>query len=581
MKFILTIFLLIFCNFQSIAQWKTYYPESKSSKEEQVKVDYEKSKKNFENHLFSALKYKTLEDFDESLNYLEKCKKINPKNALPFYESALIYYNKELYDIAIEQIELAIGINDKNRWYLLLYADILFRNQDFAGAAKQYTKLIFIEPNNQALYFKLADTYIYSNNIRKAIKVYEELQLAVGFDKMLCMQKHRLFREINDVKGAINELLSVLNVLPNDIETIEILSELYILNDEKDKAFELFKRLSTISPNSGRIHLTLSDYYRDNKENEKSYYHLKLAFNSPELNLDTKIRILISYYQLVSINKNMQSQAYELADILKKTHPNNLKVMSAVADILYADGNYQEAKEHYLFVIEKDKSIRQIWSQVLFIQADQIDIDGMLKTSQDALDYFPSEALFYYFNGIANKHFKNYDESIKKLQIGIDFVIENPSLLLEFYSTLADIYHYTGQYESSDEYYEKALAIDSNNVLILNNYSYYLSLRKTNLLKAKEMSFRCNTIAPQNGTYQDTYAWVLYNLEEYEKAKEWLKKALINGGSTSAVVVEHYGDVLYKLGEVKEAIQQWNKAQSLGDASKFLNQKIEEGILYE
>ena len=95
------------------------------------------------------------------------------------------------------------------------------------------------------------------------------------------------------------------------------------------------------------------------------------------------------------------------------------------------------------------------------------------------------------------------------------------------------------------------------------------------------MSFRCNELEVDNGTYQDTYAWVLYQLKEYELAKKWLLKALLNGSDKSTVVVEHYGDILYKLGEVDEAIYQWKKAKELGDASKFLNQKIEEGRLYE
>ncbi len=95
------------------------------------------------------------------------------------------------------------------------------------------------------------------------------------------------------------------------------------------------------------------------------------------------------------------------------------------------------------------------------------------------------------------------------------------------------------------------------------------------------MSFKCNELEPNNGTYQDTYAWVLYELKEYDEAKEWLLKALLNGSEKSPVVVEHYGDILYVLGEVEEAVNQWKKAKELGGSSKFLNQKIEEKKLYE
>jgi tetratricopeptide (TPR) repeat protein len=575
--------ILLFSIFsvQAFAQWKSYYPESKSSRKEAVKQNKEKYTHLFETHFFSALKEKSLEDYEEAIKYFEKCIKFESKNPVPYYELAKINAANGNYNIAIEQIEKACNLDPNNRWYALAYAEILFANQDFTNSASQYKKLIRIEPGNEELYFKLSDTYIYSNNFRKAIAVYDELEQYKGIDKMLSMQKHKLYRELNDMKGAIKELESILISFPEDIEAMEILSELYLLNDEKEKAFELFKRIVIISPNNGRIHLTLADYYRENDDNEKSYEELKLAFASSKLNIDAKVRVLVSYYQLITINPEMREQAYELAKVMINTHPNNLKAIAVYADILYTDNKFQAAKKQYLLILEKDKTKSQVWGQVLFILAEQNDFESMLRVSEEALEYFPTNPLFYYFNGVSNKWAKNYTQAISSLEIGIEFVIENQNLLLEFYSSLADAYHTTKQHKLSDEYYEKVLEIDPMNVLVLNNYAYYLSVRKKNLEKAKEMSFKCNELEQNNGTYQDTYAWILYKLKDYENAKKWMLKSLKNGSDVSAVVVEHYGDILYKLGEIEEAIIQWEKAKKLGVGSKNLDEKIAEQKLYE
>ena len=139
----------------------------------------------------------------------------------------------------------------------------------------------------------------------------------------------------------------------------------------------------------------------------------------------------------------------------------------------------------------------------------------------------------------------------------------------------------TKQHNLSDSLYEKVLEIDPENVMVLNNYAYYLSLRKINLDKAKEMSFKCNNIEIDNGTYQDTYAWILYQRKEFKEAKQWIIKSLKNGSDKSAVVVEHYGDILYKLGEIKESIIQWKFAKTLGDGSKLLDKKIKDKTIYE
>ena len=575
------IILLCLVSVQTFAQWKSYYPEGKNKKKKVVEQEVDKDNFMYNTHLFGALKAKSLENFEEALKYFQKCIKLNDKQAVPFYESALINKSQGNIELAVEQIKIATKLEENNRWYRLAYAEILFSNHVFKSAAIQYKKLLTSEPGNEELYYMLADTYIYDNDFLKAIAVYDDLEENKGISKMISMQKHKLYMELQKKKNAINELVNLLEKFPNDIEALEILSEVYLLNDEKEKAFEIFKKLAIIAPENGRIHLTLADYYREKGDNMKSFEELKLAFKSTKLGVDIKVRILVSYFQLLAVNDSMREQAYALAKLLIEAHPNEVKPHAVYADILYTDSRFEEAKKQYLIVLEKDKTKSQVWSQVLFIQAEQNDFEGMLKTSEEALTYFSTDPLFYYFNGVSNKWFKHYPEAISTLEMGIEFIIDNEMLLLEFYSSLADSYHATKEHELSDEYYEKALEIDSNNVLILNNYAYYLSVRRIKLERAKEMSFRCNDLEKDNGTYQDTYAWILYELKEYEKAKEWMEKALQNGGDKSAVVVEHYGDILYKIGSIDKAISQWKKAKELGEASQFLNQKIEDGKLYE
>ena len=573
------IIILCLLNVQAFAQWKSYYPEGKNNKDVNQKID--KNNFIFNTHLFSALKEKSLENYEEALEQFQKCIEMDDKQAVPFYESALINMGLGNFDLAVEQAKNATGLDEDNRWYQLSYAEVLFANQNFNSSAIEYKNLLLKEPGNRELYFLLSDMYIYDKDFLKAIEVYDDLEQIRGIDKMVSMQKHKLYMQLDKRKYAIKELQNLLEKFPNEIDALEILSELYLLNDEKEKAFEIFKQLAIIAPENGRIHLTLADYYRDKGDNIKSFEELKLAFRSRNLGVDVKVSILASYFQLLAVNNIMKEQAYTLAKLLIDSHPNEVKPNAVYADILYTDNRFAEAKEQYLIVLEKDKNKSQVWSQVLFIQAEESDFEGMLEISEEALTYFSTDPLFYYFNGVANKWFKNYDLAIISLNMGVEFVLDNKMLLLEFYSSLADSYHAIKEHKLSDEYYEKSLAIDSNNVLVLNNYAYYLSLRRTNLEKAKRMSYKCNELEIDNGTYQDTYAWILYELAEYEQAKIWMQKSLENGSDVSAVVVEHYGDILYQLGNVEDAIIEWEKAKKLGEASKFLDKKIEDGTLYE
>jgi len=575
------IIILCLLNIQVFAQWKSYYPEGKSKRNKEVKQEIDKHNFKYNTHFFDALKAKSLENYEQALEHFQKCLEIDDKQAVPFYESSLINKSLGNLNLAIEQAKISTELDGINRWYQLNYAEVLFANQDFNSASFEYRKLLIKEPGNRELYFLLADTYIYDNDFLKAIEVYDDLEQINGIDKMVSMQKHKLYMQLEKKKYAIEELKNLLDKFPNEVEALEILSEVYLLNDEKEKAFDIFKQIAIIAPENGRIHLTLADYYREQGDNMKSFEELKLAFKSIKLGVDVKVRILASYFQLLTIDLIMKEQAYTLAKLLLQYHPNEVKPNAVYADILYTDSRFAEAKEQYLIVLEKDKTKSQVWSQLLFIQAEQSDFEGMLRTSEEALTYFSTDPLFYYFNGVASKWFKNYDDAINSLNMGVEFVLDNNMLLLEFYSSLADSYHSIKEHKLSDEYYEKSLEIDSNNVLILNNYAYYLSIRKIKLDKAKKMSYKCNELEKDNGTYQDTYAWILYELADYDQAKIWMQKSLANGSDMSAVVVEHYGDILYQLGNVEDAIIEWKKAKKLGEASKFLDRKIEDGKLYE
>jgi Tfp pilus assembly protein PilF len=146
-------------------------------------------------------------------------------------------------------------------------------------------------------------------------------------------------------------------------------------------------------------------------------------------------------------------------------------------------------------------------------------------------------------------------------------------MLGEINGMLGDAYNSTRQYLKSDKAYEDALAINPNNDFVLNNYSYFLSLRKEKLDVAEVMAGRLFKLHPDNATYLDTYAWVLYVREKYKEAKKVMEKA-ISISQVNATHFEHFGDILYKLGDVDGAVKQWEKARTLTSDNETLNKKI-------
>ncbi len=576
------IFILLYLiSVQTFAQWRSYYPNEDTRKERKNNIEKGGEQRKFNTHFYNGLSLKSLENFEEALEEFKKCIDLNSENPVPYYESAIIYQLFGQVESALEYSKKAYYLSKENIWYQLLYAELLATNGYSVKASIIYKQLIKKHPGNEEYYLLLADNYIYDRKFSEAIKIYNQLEKHKGVDKNIIIQKQKLYIENNDLKGAITEIKKLIEIDNTDLQAYEILSELYLLNAEKEKAFEVFKKILELDPEDAKIHLTLADYYRDQGNNKESYKELKAAFSSPKLSIDAKVSILISYYSISDKYQQMKIQAMELCEILTRTHQNNPIAHAIYGDFLYKDGRNLEAKTQYKKVIELDENRPQVWSQLLFIESELEEFTDLETESEKAFNLFPTNPVYYFFNGIANSQLKNYKKAIRSLEMGLEFVIENPPLLAQFYSSLGDTYHSTKQHQKSDSLYDLALNIEPENVQVLNNYSYYLSLRNHDIERAIEMSKKSNEISPNNASFQDTYAWILYQQKEYKEAKIWLQKAYENGGNLSPVITEHYGDVCFQLGDKEQALIFWQKAKSLGEGSKYLDKKIAEKILYE
>jgi tetratricopeptide (TPR) repeat protein len=216
----------------------------------------------------------------------------------------------------------------------------------------------------------------------------------------------------------------------------------------------------------------------------------------------------------------------------------------------------------------------------MYLEAELNENIQLDKHSSEAMELFPTQSTPYFFNGIANLQLKNYEKAASSFSEGIEFVYNDNPLLTQFYYNLGDAYHYLKSYDQSDKAFESALKIEDSNSYVLNNYAYYLSLRKSNLEKAEKLSRRSNEIEPNNRSYIDTYGWILFQLDKYKEAEIWLGKAS-KMGNKNPVILEHYGDVLFKLNKVEDAVYIWNEAKKAGSGSIQLEKKIADKRWYE
>lgn len=528
-----------------------------------------------------ANKEKLLGNYKNALELFSNVINKDPENSAAMYEIARIYQSQNKNAEALLYAKKAADISTDNIWFQMLLADLYKANQQFKEATNVWANIVTKNPDNVDYYYDWANALLYENNYTEAIKVYDQIEKKIGITESISLQKEKIFLSINKFDKAVQELEKLSATSPDDTRYIAMLAELHMSKKMYDKAFYYYSKILEKEPNEKFIHISLASYYREIGNKEKSYQELLKGFENPNLDIDTKIQILLSYYTVTEIYNELKVQAFELSEILVKTHPKDAKAFSILGDFLYRDKKLLEAREAFRKVNAIDSSKYEVWETILIIESELNDTSALLNESERAIQLFPEQPLLYLFSGIASFQLNNIPTAIKKLETGVKLVVDNEKLSSQFYTYLGDIHYKNKNFPKAFDAFKKTLEIDPDNVYVLNNFTYYLTLQNEDLDKAEEMGRKLNNILPDNPSYQDTYAWVFYKLFKYEDAKKWILKALENGGSENDIILEHCGDIFYKLGDIIKAYEYWVKAKKIGNGSEFLQKKIEDKKLYE
>jgi tetratricopeptide (TPR) repeat protein len=543
------------------------------------KLQEDKPLKNRETY-YEASKQKILGNYEKAIDLFKKGLDQEPADAASMYELASIYNEQGNSSEAIQLAEKAVKQDPSNKWYKILLIQLYQAQGKYTEAGVIISQLLVAEPDNIEYYQNQALNYIYDNDYKNAVKSYDILEQKLGLNEDISIQKEKIYIMLGKPDKAIEEIQKLSQAYPDEPRYLEMLAELYMTAGMDDKALETYNEILRINPDNPYINISLSDYYRKKGDKAKSFEYLKAGFANPNLDIDSKVSILLAYYSVTEIYNAYKDEAFELAAILIRAHPDDPKAHSIYADLLVQDKRYAEARDAFLKVISLDSTKYLVWEQLLYVDSELRNNQAIQSESKRALEIFPEQPMLYLFAGAASFQLKDYEAAAKYFKNGVNFVVENDKMLAQFYSYLGDTYFQLKDNQHSDEAYEKALKIEPSNALVLNNYAYYLSLRNMNLDKAEQMAKKAVELDPGNGSNEDTYGWVLFKLGRYDEAQKWIEKA-IQTGEESAVVLEHYGDVMWKTGNKKDAVKFWEKAGKAGEGSEFLQKKLQDKTYYE
>lgn len=515
---------------------------------------------------FKGIQQKSAGQFAAAEKTFDRLVLLQPDNDAAHFELARIYIEKEDYTQAERSAKHAAAINPDNEWYWSTLLDIYKKTGNIKAMPAVFDELIRLHPDRISNYQEKAYVLFLDKQYDASLAAYDTVAQRFGETDEQYLTKSQIYLAQNDTESAIGELETLISKKPKDVKGYILLAELYTKTKEPRKAVALLEDASVLFPNDPLILLGKSDAYLSMNKQKPAYDFLQQAFINTGLDIDAKAGIL--YTAIANRNRTMAPESLaKLADLLAETYPQEAKAYAVKGDIYMQLQQLEPARQAYLKALDINQYIEGIWQQLIQVELQMAKYDDVELHGKEALKLFPNHPLLLFFTGHGFLGNGKYQEARTYLEGALNAANEEHTpLLTQLYSNLGDIYNALNMHAESDVAYEEAIALDSTNAYALNNYAYYLALRKEKLTLAAEMSRKSNELMPNYPSYQDTYAWVFFQQGKYSDALEWIQKAIKNSKSASDTLLEHYGDILAKLGDINGAIVQWKKARAISGA---------------
>jgi tetratricopeptide (TPR) repeat protein len=527
-----------------------------------------------ERELLNGMKFYALDNYSQALESFQKALKINPKSSGITYQVAETLFKLKKYAEASAYAEKAIDLEDTNAYSYILLAKIRESQGQFEEAAKVYEKMFGKKIAGTDIYqYDLAQIYQFRlKDYPKALKIYDNLEKRFGVQVAINQAKQLIYLEQKNLPAALVEAEKLALQFPENNELQISYAQTLLESGQEAKAQKFLEQLIHRDYTFFSHLLLIKVYQKQNKESEKNALLSKVLENK---NTPEEVRSLILKEYAQSGNQVVEKSLDKIAE----QNPQDANSWLLYAQKSEKNKEYEKARDAYLKVVGLDGTRFEAWQKLLWLDTELGQAEELRNHSEQALELYPTQAIFWLYNGIAFYETKQYKKALESFEQGLDLVRNNPELQTQLQIRLADTYFAQEQYEKSDKLFEEILARNPQNTIALNNYSYYLALRKQKLDFAFKNAKKLVDSSPENHNYQATYGLVLYKQNKLQEAKKVFEKAL--SIKETAAIAEHYGDVLFKLGEKDKALSYWQKAQSMRGGSQLLAKKVSNKQLYE
>lgn len=514
-----------------------------------------------------------------AFDLLRHARDLNPNAPEVYYLLAPYYVDLKDDTRSRAYYERAATLDPENSSYIEKLGQLYVSQKDYPNAINAYEKLYALNKARVDVLQILYQLYGSQNEFQQMINVLNRIEVLEGSSEQISLSKMQIYEQMGEKRKEYDELKSLVDSHPLDLNYKVMFGNWLLQNGKKKEAVKLYRNVLKEEPTNALAKLSLLDYYRTIGDQATVDVITQELLQSPKTEKETKIALLRQV-----ISSNQQANVSDSAEVMK-LFSQALSVPQTDADILMMKAAYMSLKKmpkaeinrvyEQAIDVEPDNSrarialIQNIW--------DTGDYDKVIAICRPAQEYNPEEMVFYYFQGMAQYQKHENDAALQTFRKGVSQIKadSNPDVVSDFYALMGEILHEKGRLAESFQAYDSCLQWKPDNIAAMNNYAYYLSEANKDLPKAEQLSYKTIKAEPNNSTFLDTYAWILFQQKRYEEAKIYIDQAIRSDSTLTGVVKEHAGDIYAMTGDIDKALEFWQQSLKGGNQSAVLKKKIQ------
>ena len=511
-----------------------------------------------------GLKAFNMQDFPAAKEAFLKELSDNPGNDAACFYLANIAAIDHDDNLTEQHLKRALDLSPDNYWYKYNLA-LFYGNTDrMELTAALMEDLIAANPKKSSLYYDVINVYIALNDTDKALATLDKIEAGIGKNELIGLTRVDLLRK---KPGAdIDSIYGVLADYYKECKTpriATILGDYYVQSFRDSLAMYYYDEATSLDPDYTPAYYGKAGINQMLRQYDDFFSNISHFIKDQGMDPGAKAQFVSSMMESPQFVRSFAREVDDMMVDLHNTHPQDSTINALLGSYYYNTNRSYLAIEILRQNAELYPESRSVGFDYLLILYYLQHWSMLENAATVMMDRFPEEPDIIQMRAIAFTNEKNAPAAIEDYLKILELKPRDTTVLTVSYSSLGTLYHDIGDSKNSSKYFEKALKINPDDLLTLNNYAYFLSLDGKKLKKAKEMSRKTIESEPDNPTYLDTYAWILHLMGDDVEAKALFKHAMLYGGKESATILNHYATVLEALGEKDLATIYRNQAEAM------------------